>query len=36
VTVINPALPETHPDLIKIFWEPEAGADYLNWLRRRE
>jgi hypothetical protein len=36
VTVINPALPETHPDLIKIFWEPEAGADYLTWLRRRD
>ena len=35
VTVINPGLPETHPDMVKIFWEPEEGAAYLGWLRSR-
>jgi hypothetical protein len=35
VTVINPALPETHPDLVKVFWEPEEGANYLKYLRKR-
>jgi hypothetical protein len=35
VTTINPNLPLTHPDMIKVFWEPEEGADYLTWLRRR-
>ena len=35
VTVINTKLPETHPDLIKVFWDPEEGAAYLSWLRKR-
>ncbi len=35
VTVINPNLPPDHPDMVKVFWEPEYGADYLSWLRRR-
>ena len=33
VTVINPDLPESHPDLVKVFWEPEEGARYLAYLR---
>ena len=35
LTTINPALPSDHPDLIKAFWDPEEGADYLTYLRRR-
>jgi hypothetical protein len=35
VTVINTKLPEMHPDLIKVFWDPEEGAAYLSWLRKR-
>ncbi len=34
VTTINTNLPETHPDYIKVFWDPVAGADYLTFLRR--
>ena len=35
VTVIDPRLPEQHPDLVKVFWAPEEGAAYLTWLRQR-
>lgn len=35
LTTINPALPDTHPDAIKLFWEPEEGAEYLSFLRER-
>lgn len=35
VTVIDPRLPECHPDMIKIFWDPAEGAAYLTWLRQR-
>jgi hypothetical protein len=35
LTTINPALPADHPDLVKVWWEPEEGADYLTFLRRR-
>ena len=35
VTVINPRLPATHPDMVKVFWEPEEGADYLTYLRQK-
>ena len=35
LTVIDPSLPETHPDLIKPFWDPFEGADYLAFKRRR-
>lgn len=35
VTVIDPTLPPTHPDLIKIFWEAEEGADFLKFKRRK-
>jgi hypothetical protein len=34
-TVINPLLPPTHPDLIKLFHDPVEGADFLTWLRKR-
>lgn len=33
--VIDPALPDNHPDLIKVFWDPVAGVDYLQWARKR-
>lgn len=33
VTVINPDLPEDHPDQIKVFWEPTEAVRYLNFLR---
>ena len=35
LTTINPDLPPDHPDLVKVWWEPEEGADYLGFLRRR-
>jgi hypothetical protein len=35
VTTINPALPDDHPDMIKVWWDPEAGVDYLRFLRGR-
>lgn len=35
VTVINPELPEQHPDMVKVFWEPEVAAEFLTWLRKR-
>jgi len=34
LTTINPALPPEHPDLVKVWWQPEEGADYLKFLRR--
>lgn len=36
VTVIDPDLPDTHPDLIHVFWDPEVGVEYLKWRRRRK
>lgn len=35
VTVINTGLPESSPDFVKVFWDAEAGADYLTFLRKR-
>jgi len=35
LTTINPALPPEHPDLVKVWWEPEEGADYLRFLRAK-
>lgn len=35
VTVIDPALGLAHPDLTKVFWDPEEGADYLTFKRKR-
>jgi hypothetical protein len=36
VTVINPRLDPLHPDLVKVFWDPTEGADYLTFLRGRK
>lgn len=36
LVTINTALPDTHPDLIKVWWHPEEGADFLAFLRRRK
>lgn len=33
VTVIDPRLPETHPGMIKVFWDAAEGAEYLQWAR---
>lgn len=35
VTVIDPYLPQTHPDLVKVFWDAEEGAEYLTYKRQR-
>lgn len=35
VTVIDPRLPQDHPDLVHVFWQPEQAADYLNFLRAK-
>ncbi|WP_175952861.1 hypothetical protein [Burkholderia sp. BCC0405] len=35
VTIIDPDLPATHPDLIKVFWDAEEGADYLKFKRTK-
>lgn len=34
-TVIDPRLPDTHPDMVKVFWDPQVGAAYLRSLRSR-
>jgi len=36
LTTINTRLPPTHPDLVKVWWEPEEGADFLGFLRRQK
>jgi hypothetical protein len=36
VTVIDPKLPNAHPDLVKVFWDPFEGADYLNFKRSKK
>ena len=36
MTLIDPSLPDDHPDLVKVYWDPEHGADYLTWLRKRK
>jgi len=33
VTVIDPELEDTNPDMIKVFWTPEEGRDYLEYKR---
>lgn len=33
MTVIDPELDDNHPDMIKIFWDPLQGAEYLKWKR---
>jgi hypothetical protein len=33
--VVDPRLPDTHPDRMKHWWDPQEGADYLGWARKR-
>ena len=33
LTVIDPSLPDTDADMIKVFWNPYEGADYLTYKR---
>ncbi len=33
--VINSNLPNTHPDMIKLFWDPVEGADWLAFLQKK-
>lgn len=35
-TVIDPRLAADHPGLVKVFWDPHEGAEYLTWLRGRQ
>lgn len=35
MTVIDPELADDHPDLVKVFWDPDEGADYLKFKRQR-
>ena len=35
MTVIDPDKSPTHPDLVKIYWDPEEGADILTYMRKR-
>jgi len=35
MTILDPDLDETHPDAIKVFWDPEVGAEYLAWRRSK-
>lgn len=35
LTVINPELPDTDPDMIKVFWNAFEGAEYLAFKRRK-
>lgn len=34
-TIIDPTLPDTHPDMIKVYWDPQEGVEFLAWLRER-
>lgn len=36
LAVIDPALPQEHPGLIRLFWDAGQGAEYLTFLRRRQ
>lgn len=36
LTIIDPTLHPQHPDLVKVYWDPEEGADVLSFLRRRK
>jgi hypothetical protein len=33
MTIIDPNLAEDHPDMIKLFWDPLEGVEYLKWKR---
>jgi len=36
LTVIQPEKPPQHPDRCKVFWDPEEGAEYLTFKRRKK
>ncbi len=36
MTVINPDLPQDHPDMVKVFWCPFEGADFVKWKRKKK
>lgn len=36
MTVIDPDLPENHPDMVKVYWDPLEGADVVAWKRSRK
>jgi hypothetical protein len=36
MTVINPDLPQDHPDMVKVFWDPFEGADFVKWKRNKK
>ncbi len=36
VTTIDPRLPEGHVDRIKVFYDPQVGAEYLTFLRSKK
>jgi hypothetical protein len=36
MTVINPDLPADHPDMVKVFWDPAQGLEYVKWKRKRK
>ena len=36
VTVIDPSLPNDHPDLVKPFWDADEGVAFLKWKRSRK
>lgn len=35
VTVVDPNMSDSHADMIKVFWDPEEGVEYLKFKRRR-
>jgi len=35
LTVIDPTLPDDHPDLVKPFWNSDEGADFLKYRRAK-
>ena len=36
LTVIDPSLTDTHPDLVKVFWDADEGVSYLKWKRKQK
>jgi hypothetical protein len=36
VTVIDPRLPPTHPQLVTVWWDPHEAAAFLSWTRSRK
>jgi hypothetical protein len=36
MTIIDPSLQESHPDMVKIFWCPKEGSEFLKWKRKKK